>query len=131
MSGFPRLFLFYRVFGCFSAMRVQKHHKKRCAKTSCRKVLSKKSGKKIQSRFFSIFLHHAFERFSVRGVQKHDFKKNTGKKSDPGPFLASDPPTHHGGHRFVFNRPLPAPWAAAGAGAGIVRVAVAGGQRQG
>jgi hypothetical protein len=33
MSVFPRLVLFYRGFGCFSAMGVQKHYKKRFAKT--------------------------------------------------------------------------------------------------
>jgi hypothetical protein len=36
-------------------------------------------------------------------------KKNVTQKTDPGPFLyflASDPPTHHGGHRFVFGGPL-------------------------
>jgi hypothetical protein len=32
MSVFPRLFWFYRVFGCFSAMGVQKHYKKRFTK---------------------------------------------------------------------------------------------------
>jgi hypothetical protein len=62
----------------------------------------KKINKKIDQKkpdFFSLFLSQAFGRFSVRGVQKHE-KKYRGKKSDPGPFLASDPPTHHGGHRF-------------------------------
>jgi hypothetical protein len=37
----------------------------------------------------------------VRGVQKHD-KKYRKKKSDPSPFLGSDPPTHHGGQRPFF-----------------------------
>jgi hypothetical protein len=32
MSGFPRLLLFYRVFGCFSATGVQKHYKKHSTK---------------------------------------------------------------------------------------------------
>jgi hypothetical protein len=34
----------------------------------------------------------------VRGVKK------THTKSDPGPFLASDPPTYHGGHRLFLKR---------------------------
>jgi hypothetical protein len=50
--------------------------------------------------------YHVFGRFSMRGVQKRD-KKCHQKKSDPGPFSYSDPPTHHGGHRFCFFcRPL-------------------------
>jgi hypothetical protein len=67
-----------------------------------------KSRPKLQNRFFLGFVYHVFGRFSVRGVQKHDslvlfWKIN---KSDPGPFLASDPPTHHGSPRFVLGRPL-------------------------
>jgi hypothetical protein len=41
-------FLFYRIFGCFSAMGVQKqkHYKKKCfTKKSCREVFAKKSTK--------------------------------------------------------------------------------------
>jgi hypothetical protein len=34
---------------------------------------------------------------SVRGVQKH-YEQYRGKKSDPGPFLASDPPIHMAAH---------------------------------
>jgi hypothetical protein len=41
MSVFPRLPLFYRVFGCFSAMRVQKHTKKRFTKNIVSKSFSK------------------------------------------------------------------------------------------
>jgi hypothetical protein len=41
----------------------------------------------------------------LRGVQKHD-KKYQKNKSDPSPLLASDPPTHYGGHRFLFWRLL-------------------------
>jgi hypothetical protein len=52
MSVFSRLFLFYRVFGCFSAMGVQKHYKKRPAKQSCRKVLTKEIGQKSKTDFF-------------------------------------------------------------------------------
>jgi hypothetical protein len=38
MSVFPRLFWFYRGFGCFSAMGVQKQYKKRFAKQIDQKV---------------------------------------------------------------------------------------------
>jgi hypothetical protein len=82
MSVFPRLFLFYRVFGCFSAKRVQKHHKKRFAKKSfCKKIVLQKNrvekflqkiDQKSETDFFAIFFYHVFGRFSVRGVQKHD-----------------------------------------------------------
>jgi hypothetical protein len=89
MSVFPRLF-FYRVFGCFSAIGVQKHYQKRFTK----KILSKRFYKKIDQNSKTIFLSILFlGRFSVRGVQKHD-KKMSKNKSDPSPFLASDhPPT--------------------------------------
>jgi hypothetical protein len=41
--SFSSTFLFCRLFGCFSAMGVQKHYKKRFATKSCRKVFAKKS----------------------------------------------------------------------------------------
>jgi hypothetical protein len=65
----------------------------------------KKIDQKPKTDFFSIFFYHVFGRFSMRGAQKHE-KKYQKNKSDPGPFSYSDPPTHHGGHRFVFCRPL-------------------------
>jgi hypothetical protein len=107
MSVFPRLFLFYRIFGCFSAMGVQKHYKKRFAKKSLRKCFTKQSTKSPKPTF-SRFCYYVFGRFSVRGVQKQDLKLSK-KKSNPSPFLAFDPPTHHGGHRFFFNWRLAAP----------------------
>jgi hypothetical protein len=69
---------------------------------------------KIPNRLFLDFFSHVFGRFSMRGVKKHD-KKDRKNKSDPGPFSYSDPPTHHGGHRFFFWRPhgAPCPLAAA------------------
>jgi hypothetical protein len=89
-----RLFLFYRGSGCFSALGVKKYKQtKQITKT----IVSKSLFSKIQNRFFSIFFNHVFGRFSVRGVQKHD-NKISEKKSDLGPFWASDPPTHNGGH---------------------------------
>jgi hypothetical protein len=60
---------FYRIFGWFLAMEVQKHYKKPFAKKMCRKVFRKKS-EKIQNRptdFFSICFYHVFGRFSVKG----------------------------------------------------------------
>jgi hypothetical protein len=41
--------------------------------------------------FSRFFFYHVLGRFSVRGVKKHHQKS---KKTDPGPFLASDLPTH-------------------------------------
>jgi hypothetical protein len=65
--------------------------------------------RKPTKKFVSFLFNHVFGHFSVRGVKKHDNKMQ--KKSDPDPFLASDPPTHHGGFRFLFA----APWQALGA----------------
>jgi hypothetical protein len=94
--------MFYRVFGCFSAMGVQKHHKKRFTeKNRVEKFLQKNRPKQ----FFLDFFYHVFWRFTVRGVHKHD-KKYQKTKSYRSPFLASDPPTHHGGPRLFFWRPL-------------------------
>jgi hypothetical protein len=70
------------------------------------KTFCKKNRVKIQNRLFLEFVYHVFGRFSMRGVQKHD-KKYRKNKSDPSPFSYSDPPTHHGGHRFCFAGPLP------------------------
>ena len=78
MSVFPRLFLFYRIFGCFSAMGVQKHYKKHFAKQIVSKSFYKKFDQKSKTDFFSNFFYHVFGRFSMRGVQKHD-KKNIEK----------------------------------------------------
>jgi hypothetical protein len=46
MSVFPRHFLFYRVFGFFSAMGVQKHYKNRFEKNRVAKNTIKKTSKK-------------------------------------------------------------------------------------
>jgi hypothetical protein len=71
----------------------------------CQKIVSKSVYKKIDQKsktdFFSILFYHVFGRFSVRGDQKHDTKSQK-NKSHLGPFLASDPPIHHGGPRFLF-----------------------------
>jgi hypothetical protein len=82
MSVFPRLFLFYRVFGCFSAMGVQNHCKKRFTKKIVRKVLQK-IRQKNQNRFFLDFCLSRFWAFLGEG---------SSKKSDPIPFLCSSEP---------------------------------------
>jgi hypothetical protein len=57
--------------------------------------------------FLDFFLKSRFWAFLGEGSSKTRSKKYRKNKSDPSPFLASDPPTHHGGHRFFFNwRPL-------------------------
>jgi hypothetical protein len=71
----------------------------RVSKTQRKNVLQKdRVGicKPIFSRFWA---------FLGEGIQKHD-QNNIKNKSEPGPFLASDPPIHDGGHRFHFCRPL-------------------------
>jgi hypothetical protein len=74
MSIFGSIFF----FGRFSAMGVQKHTKKRSAKTIVSKSFCKKI-EKIQNRFFSILLYHVFGRFSARGVQIDHQKYRGGK----------------------------------------------------
>jgi hypothetical protein len=71
MSVFPRLFLFYRVFGCFSAMGVQKTTKTFYKKNRVEKFLQK-NRPKTQNRLYLDFFYHVFGRFSMRGVQKRD-----------------------------------------------------------
>jgi hypothetical protein len=83
-------------------MGVQKHNKKRLTKKSCRKPFTKKSTKKSQTDFFSIFFYHVFGRFSVRGVQKHEKKISKTNLTNPGTFLASEEPTNHVGARHFF-----------------------------
>jgi hypothetical protein len=64
----------YRVFGCFSAMGIQKYYKKRCAqKKTCRKAFTKKSTKNPKPVFLDYFLNHVFGRFGVR-----EFKNTNG-----------------------------------------------------
>jgi hypothetical protein len=97
MSVFPRLFLFYRVFGCFSAMEVQKHYKKRFTKKIVSKSLYKKFDQKSETDFFTNFLLSRFWAFLDEGRSKTRPKKYRKNKSDPSPFSYSDPTTHHGG----------------------------------
>jgi hypothetical protein len=55
--------------------------------------------------FFLTFFLVRFWAFLGKGssIQKHH---NSKTRSDPSPFSYSDPPTHHGGHRGFFCRPL-------------------------
>jgi hypothetical protein len=56
--------------------------------------------------FFSTFFNHVFGRFSVRGVQKHDFKKNVEKNLTPVLFWPLTHPPTTGVTDFFFWRPL-------------------------
>jgi hypothetical protein len=101
MSVFPRLFLFYRVFGCFSATGVQKHYKKRFGKKSCRNVFTEKKIDQKSKTYFSRFFSHVFWRFLLRG------EKNTTiffRKQNPTLVLfwpLTHPPTT-GAAAFIF-----------------------------
>jgi hypothetical protein len=58
MSVFPRFFgfiAFYRVFGCFSAMGVEKHYKKRFAEKIVLKLFTKNSTKNPKPIFLDLF----------------------------------------------------------------------------
>jgi hypothetical protein len=70
MSVFPRFFLFYRVFGCFSAMGVQKHHKKLCTKYSCRKKLHKIIDKKIRGNWQWVFVDFLYNKSDMDFLQQ-------------------------------------------------------------
>jgi hypothetical protein len=72
MSVFPRLFLFYRGFGCSQRWEF-KNTTKAFKKKSCPKVFTKNSTNNPND-FFLDFVYHVFGRFSARGVQKHDQK---------------------------------------------------------
>jgi hypothetical protein len=98
-------FGFIAFSGVFQRQEFKNTTKKICKKNRVEKFLQKVRPQ-IQNRLFLDFFPHVFGRFLMRGVQKHVKKINIKKKSDTGLFTYSDPPTHHGGHRFVFWRPL-------------------------
>jgi hypothetical protein len=75
-------------------------------KNRVEKFLQQKSTEKQKKQDFFLDSFITFLGVSRWGEFKNTIKKYRGEKSDPGPFLASDPPTHHGGHRFVFGGPL-------------------------
>jgi hypothetical protein len=67
--SFSSIFLFYRVFGCFAAIGVQKHNKKRLQKNRVEKFLQK-NPQKIQNRFFIDFFLSRFWAFLGEGSSK-------------------------------------------------------------
>jgi hypothetical protein len=87
-------------------MGVQKHYKKRFTKKIVSRSFYKKIDQKSKTDFFSNFVLSLFWTFLDEGSSKTRLKKYRKNKSDPGPFSCSDPPTHHGGHRFFFAGPL-------------------------
>jgi hypothetical protein len=62
--------MFYLVFGCFSAMGVQKHYKKRFAKKIVSKSFYKKFDQKSKTDFFSNFVLSRFWAFLDEGSSK-------------------------------------------------------------
>jgi hypothetical protein len=98
MPVFPRFFGFiiYHVFGCFSAMAMGVL----VANKPCRKQKKQQTADRRKSKtdFLPIFLIAFLGEGSSKTPQRNI--KYWNSKSHPGPFLASDPPTHHGGHRL-------------------------------
>jgi hypothetical protein len=74
MSVFPRLLLFYRVFGCYFSDGSSKALQKTFCKKNRVEKLLQKIRPKVQNRLFLDFFNHVFGRFSVRGGPKHDKK---------------------------------------------------------
>jgi hypothetical protein len=72
--SFSSTFLFYRVFGCFSTIGVQKHYKKRFTKKIVSKSFYKKFDQNSQTDFFSIVLSR-FWAFLGEGSSKTTTKK--------------------------------------------------------
>jgi hypothetical protein len=98
-------------FRVFFSDRSSKTRQKTLYKKIVSKGFFKKFDQKPKTDFFSISFYHVFGRFLVmlvRGVQKDE--KNV-DKSDPGPFLAFDPPTHQGSPLFFLAAPWPGPLA--------------------
>jgi hypothetical protein len=130
--SFSSIILFYRVFGCFSAMGVQKHNKKSCRKVFKQKIVSNKSGQKIQiigQIYFSRYFSSRFWAFLGEGRSKTPQENiggegGSGPGPGPGPFLASDLPTTTTYLATHYPRPtgvpvpvfLAAPWPLAGPG---------------
>jgi hypothetical protein len=63
MSVFPRFFLFYRVFRCFPAMGVQKHHETRFEKNRVERFLQNNRQKNRQKNPIPIFFSICFIMF--------------------------------------------------------------------
>jgi hypothetical protein len=74
MSVFRRVFLFYRIFGCFFSDGSSKTLQKTFYKKIVSKSFYKKFDQKSKTDFFSKSFYHVFGRFWLRGGQKHDEK---------------------------------------------------------
>jgi hypothetical protein len=78
------------------------------------KSFYKKFDQKSKTDFFSVFFYSRFWAFLGEGRPKTPLKKYQKNKSDlcPCPFLASEPPTHHGprGSPFFLAAPSPFPF---------------------
>jgi hypothetical protein len=100
------ILLFNRISGSCSARGVYSHYKKRFCQSSCREKNTKQTSyKNPMSNFPRVFLS-CFWAFLGKGFQ-HTTKKSQ-EIFGTATFLASDPPTHHGGLRlFVLGGPLP------------------------
>jgi hypothetical protein len=85
------LFCFIAFSGVSQRWELKNTTKNVLQKNRVEKLLQK-NRQAIQNIFFSRFLY-VFGRFLVRGLKKRP-KKYQKNKSDPGPFLASDPPTN-------------------------------------
>jgi hypothetical protein len=101
---FLDFFLFIAVSGVSQGDGSLKTLQKTFYKKNVSEKKSQKNRPKIQNRLVLGFLLSRFWAFLGEGSSK----TKPGKKTDPGPFLASgpDPPTHHGGRRFVLGGPL-------------------------
>jgi hypothetical protein len=98
--SFSSTFFVLSHFRVFLSDGISKTPEKTCYKKIVWKSFYKKINNKNPKPICSRVFYHVFERFSVQGIKK------ILKKSDPGPFFASDLPTHHGGHRFSFAGPF-------------------------
>jgi hypothetical protein len=94
---------FIKFLGVFLAIRVRMYYKKLQKNRSENKLRKNRqhNTKSTLNRFYIDFINHIVSAFLGEGSLKTPLKhiKNV---FDPGPFLASDPPTHHGGPQFLF-----------------------------
>jgi hypothetical protein len=107
-----QFFLDFFCFIAFSGVSQRwefKNTTKNVLQKNRRKVFTKNLTKNPKPTFSRNFLSR-FWAFLDKGSSKTRLKKYRKNKSDPSPFSYFDPPTHHGGHRFLFVwRPLKSP----------------------
>jgi hypothetical protein len=106
MAVFPRLFCFIAVSGVSPRWEFKNTTKNVLQNKSCREVFTKSSTKNPKPIFFPLILLSRFWAFLGEESSKTPLKKYQKNESDPGPFLASAPPTHHGVTDFFFGGPL-------------------------